>query len=95
MEINDMVMVSVDDHVIEPPDLFEGHLPAKYADLAPKFITNEDGTNAWLYEGNVLPNVALNAVAGRPKYHPLRNDSRVGSHLEIVGDQFRNVNQRR
>jgi hypothetical protein len=66
MEINDMVMVSVDDHVVEPPDLFEGHLPAKYVDLAPKFITNEDGTNAWLYEGNVLPNVALNAVAGRP-----------------------------
>ena len=67
MEINDMVMVSVDDHVIEPPDLFEGHLPAKYADLAPKFVTNEDGTNAWLYEGAVLPNVALNAVAGRPR----------------------------
>ncbi len=66
MEINDMVMVSVDDHVVEPPDLFKGHLPAKYVDLAPKFITNEDGTNAWLYEGNVLPNVALNAVAGRP-----------------------------
>ena len=42
-------------------------LPAKYVDLAPKFITNEDGTNAWLYEGQVLPNVALNAVAGRPR----------------------------
>ena len=67
MEINDMVMVSVDDHVVEPPDLFDGRLPAKYADLAPKFITNEDGTNAWLYEGSVLPNVALNAVAGRPR----------------------------
>jgi predicted TIM-barrel fold metal-dependent hydrolase len=67
MEINDMVMVSVDDHVIEPPDLFKGRLPAKYADLAPKFVTNDDGTNAWLYEGNILPNVALNAVAGRPR----------------------------
>ena len=67
MEINEMVMVSVDDHVVEPPDLFDGRLPAKYVDLAPKFITNEDGTNAWLYEGQVLPNVALNAVAGRPR----------------------------
>ena len=54
MEINEMVMVSVDDHVVEPPHLFEGRLPAKYVDLAPKFITNEDGTNAWLYEGQVL-----------------------------------------
>ena len=54
MEINDMVMVSVDDHVVEPPNLFEGRLPAKYQDLAPKFITHDDGTNAWLYEGNEL-----------------------------------------
>ncbi len=67
MDINEMVMVSVDDHVVEPPNLFEGRLPAKYVDLAPKFITNDDGTNAWLYEGNVLNNVALNAVAGRPR----------------------------
>ena len=66
MEINEMVMVSVDDHVVEPPHLFEGRLPAKYAELAPTFITNDDGTNAWFYEGQVLPNVALNAVAGRP-----------------------------
>ncbi len=67
MEIDEMVMVSVDDHVVEPPNLFDGRLPAKYKDLAPKFITNEDGTDAWLYEGQVLGNVALNAVAGRPR----------------------------
>jgi predicted TIM-barrel fold metal-dependent hydrolase len=66
MNIDDMVLVSVDDHVIEPPHLFDGRLPAKYADLAPKFVTNPDGTNAWEYEGQVVNNVALNAVAGRP-----------------------------
>ena len=67
MNIDDMVLVSVDDHVVEPPHLFEGRLPAKYADLAPKFVTREDGTNAWEYEDEVIGNVALNAVAGRPK----------------------------
>src|SRR6476619_4348665 len=67
MNIEDMVLVSVDDHVVEPPDLFEGHLPDKYKDLAPKFITRDDGTDAWVYEGQELSNVALNAVAGRPK----------------------------
>ena len=67
MEMNDMVLVSVDDHVVEPPHLFEGRLPAKYKDLAPKFITREDGTNAWHYEDQEIGNVALNAVAGRPK----------------------------
>ncbi len=61
-----MVLVSVDDHVVEPPNVFEGRLPAKYADLAPKFITRDDGTNAWVYEGQEITNVALNAVAGRP-----------------------------
>lgn len=67
MNLNDMVLVSVDDHVVEPPDLFNGRLPAKYADLAPQFITNPDGTNVWKYNGETVSNVALNAVAGRPR----------------------------
>jgi predicted TIM-barrel fold metal-dependent hydrolase len=66
MDINELVLVSVDDHVVEPPNVFEGRVPAKYADLAPKFTTRDDGTNAWLYEGKVLTNVAHNAVSGRP-----------------------------
>jgi predicted TIM-barrel fold metal-dependent hydrolase len=66
IDIEDLVMVSVDDHVVEPPHLFQGRLPAKYADLAPKFITRADGTNAWSYEGAEISNVALNAVAGPP-----------------------------
>jgi predicted TIM-barrel fold metal-dependent hydrolase len=66
MHIDEMVLVSVDDHVVEPPHLFEGRLPAKYADLAPRLLTRDDGTNAWAYEGQEISNVALNAVAGRP-----------------------------
>jgi len=66
MNLNDMILVSVDDHVVEPPTVFDGRLPAKYVDLAPKFITRDDGTNAWVYEGQEISNVALNAVAGRP-----------------------------
>ena len=67
MQLEDMVLVSVDDHVVEPPHLFDDRLPARYVDLAPKFVTREDGTNAWQYEDEVIGNVALNAVAGRPK----------------------------
>lgn len=29
-QADDFVLVSVDDHLIEPPDLFAGHLPAQY-----------------------------------------------------------------
>jgi predicted TIM-barrel fold metal-dependent hydrolase len=66
VNIDDMILVSVDDHVVEPPHLFDGRLPSRYADLAPKFVTRADGTNAWVYGGQELTNVALNAVAGRP-----------------------------
>jgi len=27
MRMDDMILVSVDDHVVEPPDLFDKHLP--------------------------------------------------------------------
>ncbi len=31
----DLILVSVDDHVIEPRGMFDGLLPAKYQDKAP------------------------------------------------------------
>jgi predicted TIM-barrel fold metal-dependent hydrolase len=66
MRVDEMILVSVDDHVVEPPDLFEGHLPDKYKEHAPRVVTKEDGTDVWVYEGNEIPNIGLNAVAGRP-----------------------------
>jgi predicted TIM-barrel fold metal-dependent hydrolase len=66
MRTEDMILVSVDDHVVEPPDLFEGHLPQKYLDRAPKLISKDDGSDVWLYDGQELPNIGLNAVSGRP-----------------------------
>ena len=66
MKIDDLILVSVDDHVVEPPDMFEGHIPVKYKDQAPKVVTKDDGTDAWTFEGQEATNVGLNAVAGRP-----------------------------
>ena len=66
MQIDDLVLVSVDDHVVEPPDMFERHLPAKYRDVGPRIVRRDDGTEVWLYQGRELPNIGLNAVAGRP-----------------------------
>jgi len=60
-------IISVDDHLIEPPDLFEGRLPAKLADRAPRLVEFDDGRQAWAYEDNLFPNIGLNAVVGRPK----------------------------
>jgi predicted TIM-barrel fold metal-dependent hydrolase len=66
MNSDDLILVSVDDHVVEPPDMFEGHIPDRYRDQAPKVVTKDDGTDAWVFEGQEATNVGLNAVAGRP-----------------------------
>ena len=62
----DLILVSVDDHVVEPPTLFDAHLPEKWKDHAPKLVHKDDGTDVWQYEGAEIPNVGLNAVAGKP-----------------------------
>ena len=43
MKLDDMILVSVDDHVVEPPHLFEGRTPAKYADDAPRVVRTPEG----------------------------------------------------
>ena len=60
-------VISVDDHLIEPSDLFEGRMPAALDDSAPRIVEDSDGTQAWVFEGGRYPNVGLNAVVGRPK----------------------------
>ncbi len=60
-------IISVDDHLIEPADVFETRVPAALADQAPHVITTDDGRETWVYEDGFYPQVGLNAVAGRPK----------------------------
>jgi predicted TIM-barrel fold metal-dependent hydrolase len=66
MRTEDLILVSVDDHVVEPPDVFEKHLPEKYRDIAPRVEHRADGTDAWKFLDIHIPNVGLNAVTGRP-----------------------------
>jgi predicted TIM-barrel fold metal-dependent hydrolase len=67
MNKDDMILISVDDHIVEPPDMFKNHLSKKYQDEAPRLVHNADGSDTWQFRDIVIPNVALNAVAGRPK----------------------------
>jgi predicted TIM-barrel fold metal-dependent hydrolase len=81
-------LFSADDHLVEPPHAFEGRVEAKFADRAPKVIELDSGAHAWLYDGNVLPNVAFNAVVGRERatqdgqnFDPMRFDEmRTGAY---------------
>jgi predicted TIM-barrel fold metal-dependent hydrolase len=71
-------VISVDDHIVEPPDTFEGRLPAKFADRAPKVVERDGGAEVWVYDGQDFPNVGFNAVVGRPvseySFEPSRFD---------------------
>ncbi len=50
MDLNDMILVSIDDHMIEPPDMFENHVPQKWLDEAPK-VVHEQGIDQWVFQG--------------------------------------------
>lgn len=59
-------MISVDDHVLEPPNVWQDRVPAKYKDAAPKIVVKNDVEN-WQYEGRLFPTSGLSAVAGKKK----------------------------
>jgi predicted TIM-barrel fold metal-dependent hydrolase len=58
-------VISVDDHVVEPPHLFEGRVPAHLADRVPRVVTTEAGHEVWEFEDEQFSQVGMNAVAGR------------------------------
>jgi predicted TIM-barrel fold metal-dependent hydrolase len=64
---DDLILVSIDDHLVEPPTLFDAHIPARYRDAAPKVIRTDEGDDVWQFGKAIIPNIGLNAVAGRPR----------------------------
>jgi predicted TIM-barrel fold metal-dependent hydrolase len=78
-------VISVDDHVHEPADVFEGRLPSHLQDRAPVRIEDESGAQWWSYEGKLLAGSGLEDVAGRDPQAWLRtsmrdDEIRPGSH---------------
>src|SRR5262245_59985776 len=51
MQKEDRILVSIDEHSLEPPDMYERHVPARYRDQAPKVIRNADGIDQWIFQG--------------------------------------------
>ena len=59
-------IISVDDHLVEPPHIFEGRVSARFVDLAPRVMTEDDGRSEyWLYDDKKHYKVGLNAVVGK------------------------------
>jgi len=61
------VIISADDHLIEPPDLFDGRVAEKYAELAPKVVETDQGHQVWRYGGATYPCAGLDVGAGLPR----------------------------
>ncbi len=65
MEMNDLVIVSLDDHIIEPPTMWDQHLSAQHQGIKPQWKERADGSQYWVIEGRVLQNFGLCAAVGR------------------------------
>jgi predicted TIM-barrel fold metal-dependent hydrolase len=59
--------ISVDDHLMEPPHAFEGRMPQRFADRAPRVVETEEGHQVWSIEGTPYFQVGFMCVAGRPR----------------------------
>jgi predicted TIM-barrel fold metal-dependent hydrolase len=59
-------IVSVDDHLVEHPRVWQDRLPEKFRDAGPR-IEEVNDAHIWHYDGQVFPTIGLNAVAGKPR----------------------------
>lgn len=58
-------LFSVDDHLLEPPDLWTSRLPAKYQDTCFR-LERANGVDFWRYEDVEFPTMKMFASAGIP-----------------------------
>ena len=59
-------MISVDDHVLEPPTVWQDRVPAALRDRAPKLVRDAEG-EAWVYDGRRFNTFGLSATAGKSR----------------------------
>ena len=84
MKMEDMILVSIDDHVVEPSDAFLPHYPAAKKDRAPRII-DRDGADVWVWNDTIYPTI------GRP----LRGLDRLSAAADVAQRIAEVVEQRR
>lgn len=67
MKVEDLIMVSVDDHIVEPPAMWDQHLSVQHQAIKPQMLQDEHGADYWMFDGLRTGGIGLNAVAGRVK----------------------------
>jgi len=66
MKVEDLILVSVDDHAIEPPNAFARHMPTRFKGREPHVVKKGD-RDVWVFEEQATGYMGLNSVVGRPK----------------------------
>ena len=69
MQMDDMILVSIDDHMVEPPDMYANHVPAKWKDQVPHVVRNDEtGVDEWEFQGQKTSTpFGMAATVGWPK----------------------------
>lgn len=65
--VNTDWLISVDDHIVEGPDVWTRRLPAKFHDVCPRVTRLPDGQDVWSYEDVRWGVAGVSAVIGRDK----------------------------
>jgi predicted TIM-barrel fold metal-dependent hydrolase len=52
--------ISVDDHIVEPPRLWQDRLPQTYRAIGPRVVELDDGSEAWVFEDKLVQTVRGN-----------------------------------
>ena len=60
-------LISVDDHILEPPNLWVDRVASKDRDRAPHMEVDDSGMDVWVYDGKRMPSSGLSAVVGKSK----------------------------
>jgi predicted TIM-barrel fold metal-dependent hydrolase len=85
----DAQLISVDDHVVEHPNVWQDRLPARYKEVGPRVVEEDGGRRqVWQFEGRIYPTIGLNAVAGKdPKdfgLDPVRYDEMLPGCYDVA-----------
>ena len=84
-------ITSVDDHIIEPPNVWLDRLPAKYKDVGPHVIVDDTGTEVWAYEDIRIMTGGLGASAGHVRQHMVDERLRHRQYTRDHGEDMPDV----
>jgi predicted TIM-barrel fold metal-dependent hydrolase len=70
---DDVRAISVDDHIIEPPHLWQQRLPERYRAVGPRVVELDDGREAWVFEDQLV-----RTLRGNTRTRPGLDDDPLG-----------------